>query len=1008
MSTPATVMVLTPSLGGHYFGELLTGLGREVSAAHGRMVVVETRPASAPRDELWEPSDFATPVGWSGVDGVVSITTAANVPYLRRLREAGVTVVLSSTRMEDFPAPAAMPDNHGGTFAAVEHLIAHGHADIGFVGNFTQPDVRDRFDAYAAAMKAHGLAVSSDAVINAADNGEVGGREAAGKLLRSPHRPTALMVATDRNALGLMAVLAEAGVRVPDDLAVVGFDTIEAGAFAVPALSSVNQRFDEVGALAGRLVLAGIRGETVPNRVFTAQSVVLALRESCGCTADGHRAQPHAGGRLVGTPAGQPHDELQHALVTVLLAGKEPGDATRDAVLASVGTIERLLTADTGVTDVEIRDLVVSLSRLTPSPDALRRVLDAVVSYAERVAPDGSAARSAVAARIAAALWKAQAGGLLRQVETTEVAIAEQYVVDRGLLDAGENDPRDLDWLAGTHVTTGVLALWDGDPGRGRLTVAGTYDPFRRVPGLVGSGVSVRDFPPATMTSGAAAGAPDVCVVVPVRTAARDWGLLAVVGEVDTRSARETYRHWASLLCTALESRRLQDEVRRNALYDSLTGLPNRRLFLERLDSAIADHHRSGTPFAVLFLDLDGFKLINDTLGHPAGDRVLTVVGDRIAQELRSVDTGARFGGDEFAILLHDTDAAGGLVVAQRVQAVLARGLDLEGRSVSVRASIGIAASSVAYSSGEEILREADTAMYRAKTTEPGTVAYFDEAMRSQAVHQQVLNAEIVAALKEDQLEVFYQPIVNLASGRADRFEALVRWRHPERGLLLPHEFLTEMEETGLVVSLGRRVVEKVCRQLALWGPRVVNVSINVSDREFWNRGLLPHVLATLEREGLTPDRLTLEVTEATLKRHPDAALRLMTEMHDAGLRLHIDAFGTGYSTLETLHRFPVDAFKIDRRFLRTLASGDRTTELLTALVSLGTSLGLAVVAEGVETLDQLVFLQDIGCATGQGYLFMPAVSGDHATELLDRDLAAPLAPLDSASPPAPLGVSDR
>jgi len=476
-------------------------------------------------------------------------------------------------------------------------------------------------------------------------------------------------------------------------------------------------------------------------------------------------------------------------------------------------------------------------------------------------------------------------------------------------------------------------------------------------------------------------------VVVPVRTAVRDWGLLAVVGAIDVTSARETYQHWAALLCAALESSRLQQEVRRSALYDQLTGLPNRRLFLERLKVAIAQQVRSGQPFAVLFLDLDGFKLINDSLGHQTGDRVLAAVGARIGRVLREVDTGARFGGDEFAILLHDTDPAGALLVAHRVQAALAETLDLDGPDVSIRSSIGISTSSVTYASGEEILRDADIAMYRAKLDEPGTIAFFDEAMRAHALRQQVLHAEVRRALDEDQFEVFYQPIVNLTTGRTDRFEALVRWRHPDRGLVLPDEFLSVMEETGLIVRLGRVVLEEVCRQLADWGPRVVNVSVNVSDREFWHRDLLPHVLGVLRRHHLAPERLTLEVTEGVLMRHPETALRLMREMHEAGLRLHIDDFGTGYSSLETLHRFPVDAFKIDRSFLRSLATGDHTVELMTALVGLGTSLGLAVVAEGVETGEQLAFLKSIGCATGQGYLFMPAVSKDRASALLGRSL---------------------
>jgi len=307
---------------------------------------------------------------------------------------------------------------------------------------------------------------------------------------------------------------------------------------------------------------------------------------------------------------------------------------------------------------------------------------------------------------------------------------------------------------------------------------------------------------------------------------------------------------------------------------------------------------------------------------------------------------------------------------------------------VAVRASIGIATSSAHHESAEDVLRDADAAMYRAKSREPGAVAFFDDEMRAQVMQRQHLHAEVRRALDEHQFEVFYQPIVDLASHRTDRFEALVRWRHPTRGLVMPDEFLPVMEETGLMVQLGHWMLDRVCRQLAEWGPRVANVAVNLSDRQFWHRGLLPTVLAALSRNGLTPDRLTLEVTEGVLMRRPEVALHLMSQLHGAGLQLHIDDFGTGYSSIQTLQRFPVDAFKIDRSFLKGLAAGDRASGLVTALVDLGRSLGVAVVAEGVETGDQLAFLQSIGCDTGQGYLFTPAVASGQVGDLLDRDLA--------------------
>jgi diguanylate cyclase (GGDEF)-like protein/PAS domain S-box-containing protein len=1119
---PVTVLVLTPSVGGQYYGELLAGLVREVARAGGRVVLVQTQEANDPSDEQSEASDFATRVAWSEVDGVVSVTTAVSASYLQQLRDAGKPVVLASSRLPGFEAPVALPDNQGGTVAAVEHLIAHGHTRIGFVGNIAQPDVSDRYAAYLQTLAAHELQADPALVFAAPNNSWSGGVRAADDVLGSPDRPTALMVATDQNAIGLMSVLTDAGLAIPGDIAVMGFDNIEESAFSTPTLSSVNQRFDEVGALAGRLVLAQIRGEVVAVAPHVLSAASIVLRDSCGCATSG-LGNGIAGrdGSLDSSPEFL-RDELQDTLCGLLLTGRSEGDdPVRDAVTATVREAERLLQADSQPTSAEIQWLAASLRRLTPHPDVLRRITGAVLGYLRRGAAAlalvrGSETVGAGLGQLAAALWQVQAGAFLRQAQASEAALVEQYAVADGLLDAGRSDPRHLDWLDETHVRAGALALWDDDRSSGRLWLTGTYDPERLFPGVIGAAVTPEHFPPAPLIAAAHTADLGVCIVVPVRTKDRDWGLLTVVGEINTTSAVQTYQHWVAQLCASFEEqglqeavrereeryalaaratndglwewdlrtwdfymsdrcctmlglepdpgadrlaqllalvhpddlsemrrgmrsaaigqqettdseyrirtadgsyrwvlarelgvrpegrlvervvgslsdiherRSLEDQLRENALYDALTGLPNRRLFLLRLEHAVSLWHRSKTPFAVIFLDLDGFKTINDSFGHQMGDRVLNAVGARIKGELRAVDTGSRFGGDEFAILLHDVDPLNVLTVARRYQRSLAELIDLDGHEFTIGASLGVATSAIEYASAEDVLRDADTAMYHAKETEPGTASLFDAAMHARAVHQMQLSAEIRRALDQGQFEMHYQPIVDLVTGRADRFEALVRWRHPERGLILPGEFLPVMEETGLIVQLGRWIINEVCRQLAAWGPDVANVAVNVSDREFWNSDLLAHVLQSLKRHGLTPDRMTLEITESVIMHRPEVALHLMREMHAAGIQLHIDDFGTGHSSLSTLQRFPVDAFKIDRSFIHALKPGSRTDELVRAIIAMGKALDVAVVAEGIETEEQLKFMQEIGCATGQGFLFMPAVSAENAPDLIGRVL---------------------
>ncbi len=991
MPRPLTALVLTPNLGGEFYGDVLTGLAREFVEAEGRLVVVQTLVGFAPREQVGTPSDFSTPVGWSAVDGVVSLTLAVGEDYLRLLRDRGKPVVLlSSTQTDSFQAPVARPDNHEGTVAAVDHLIEHGHTRIGFVGNLAQRDIRDRFSGYRQALESHGLTADPALMFSVPDNSAKAGEIAARGILDAAQRPTALMVGTDRNAIGVMGALADAGVSVPGEVAIVAFDNIAAGTYSIPGLSSVDPRFDEVGALAGRILLGKIRGDETPDTTVTPGSATLVVRESCGCDSDTEGRPKDDVVAWSEASADQLRHELQGVLEGALRTGDEALDSrTRETVEATVREAVRLLEPGAEATNAQVSAFATSLRRLTSSTDTLRRFSDALMDSAQRVeaSTEPTASETSMSTKVAAALWKVQAGSFLHQTEMTDAAIAEQYVIDAGLLETGGSDPRDLRWLNGTSVKLGALALWEDGPSSGTMKIVGAYDPTGAMKSLIGTVLPCEDFPPEPFVAAGAATGREVCYVVPVSTRAKNWGLLSVVGEIDATTEREAHQHWAALLCAALESQHRQEAVRQSALYDNLTGLPNRYSFVKQLEHVLAHWKRSRTPFSVLFLDLDGFKLINDSLGHQMGDRVLKAVGDEIARGLREVDTAARFGGDEFVILLPDTEPGPAMVAAKRLQAMLDKVRNFDGHEIVTRASIGIASSAVEYTSAEEILRDADAAMYRAKSVEPGSVAYFDAPMHEKAVRRAALAKDILFALQGDQFEVHYQPIVNLASGLTDRFEALVRWRHPERGLIEPGEFLPEIEETSLIIQLGHRVLDEVCHQLTEWGDRIANVSINVSDKEFWSQDLLSHVLTTLHSHDLAPDLLTLEITEGVLMRRPEVALRIMHKLHKAGLRLHIDDFGTGYSSLQTLHRFPVEAFKIDRSFIQTLTSEDKSAELISSLVNLGKALDLSVVAEGVETEEQLEFLKGLGCATVQGYLFMPAVTAETAGELLGKSL---------------------
>jgi diguanylate cyclase (GGDEF)-like protein len=447
--------------------------------------------------------------------------------------------------------------------------------------------------------------------------------------------------------------------------------------------------------------------------------------------------------------------------------------------------------------------------------------------------------------------------------------------------------------------------------------------------------------------------------------------------------------------------KQLEEQLRQGAFYDEVTGLPNRKLFLERLSAAIIDtSDATRLRYAVVFLDLDGFKLVNDSLGHLAGDHLLVQIGERLRNGLRPADVAARFGGDEFAVLLLDVEPFAIQPIVERMQASLAAPMELDGHEIVVTASIGIATSASGYTSAEDVLRDADIAMYFAKAHHRGSFVVFEIGMHATVVARLGLQSEVRQAMGRQQLEIYYQPIVQLDAGETDHFEALVRWHHPVHGLISPMDFLPDVEQAGLMVTLGRWIVDEVCRQIAEWQQSyagTVKVSVNLSHGEFSDVGLLPHILESLSRYGLTPANLTLEINEGLIMRKPDVAQAIIEKLYAAGIEVQIDDFGTGTSSLHALHRFHVHGLKIDRSFIHELGIDQRTTKLVQIIVAMAEALGVDVVAEGVETAAQTELLRQMGCHRAQGFWFAEPVDAAAAGDLLGHSIAARSpAPLDA------------
>ncbi len=447
---------------------------------------------------------------------------------------------------------------------------------------------------------------------------------------------------------------------------------------------------------------------------------------------------------------------------------------------------------------------------------------------------------------------------------------------------------------------------------------------------------------------------------------------------------------------------RREEELSFLATHDSLTGLPNRTLILDRVEQMLARSARNQTPVAALFIDLDNFKSINDSLGHGVGDELLRAVTARLDGVIRDVDALGRLGGDEFVVISEAlTLEVGPELIAERLLEALERpfqlGVDKDTR-VSVTASIGIAAG--AHTSAEELLREADIAMYRAKWDGKHRYVVFEDGMQHAVQHRMELEMDLREALEKDEFFLAYQPTIDLSDLSPTGLEALIRWKHPTRGVVQPDDFIPLLEETGLIVDVGKWVLEEACRQGAAWRETgyPIGMAVNVSGRQLDTDQLIGDIEGALSESGLDPQALTIEITETTLMRNAEETARRLTQIKALGVRIAIDDFGTGYSSLAHLQRFPVDALKIDRSFVSQLQHNQEGETLIHTLVQLGKALSIETFAEGIEDQEELSLLQDEDCDKGQGFLFARPLDVD-ATEAFLQNWAAKATPAPAQTP---------
>jgi diguanylate cyclase (GGDEF)-like protein len=490
-----------------------------------------------------------------------------------------------------------------------------------------------------------------------------------------------------------------------------------------------------------------------------------------------------------------------------------------------------------------------------------------------------------------------------------------------------------------------------------------------------------------------------VLMAAPVVVDGQAAGSLVAVSETDgpdggpdggptCQERRQTLSAFAQQVSLALSDAQALEAIE-EAYHDPLTGLPSRALFIQRLERVL----ESGAQATVLFIDLDRFKAVNDSLGHAAGDELLNAVAGRLRGRLRSEDQAARLGGDEFAVLVPDVPLAVVTAIAQRIIDVLGKPFRISGRDVLIGASVGIASGQAPDVGATELLGDADVAMYRAKKSGAGKIMVFEPSMQADALEQLSLSSDLQRALAGGELDLHYQPMVNLRTHRPTALEALVRWRHPCRGLVPPATFVPLAERSGLIVELGRWVLRRSLARAAGWSREHpdIAVSVNVSARQIVDPGFTADVELLLTSASIPPQMLILELTETALVTNLDAALSVVHDLKDLGTRLALDDFGTGYSSLSHLRRFPVDLLKIDGSFMRTMFSDPREETLVRAVLGLGRSLQIPTVAEGIETPAQLAMLRSNDCELGQGYLLGRPMGDQKLSDYLAGDSVVPL-----------------
>lgn len=967
-----TVGVLIPFLGGFYYASLLEGVRRAARERGARVVAFQT----SGLDLFWAAEETTRPLGWNRIDAWLGMTDLAGSAHYERIAAARKPLVTVSCRVPGYDTCAVLPDNQGGARQAVAHLVAHGHRRIAFAGSTRQVDVCERYEGYKEGLRAAGMEPDPALFYEAGSARELDGHEVGRRLVSARLPCTAVIAGTDLNAVGIADEVQRAGWRIPADLAVVGFDDVEPAQYAATPIATLRLPFEAVAYRAAELLLRRvIDGETLPETVRL--PVTFVGRASCGCSTFGELWRFTD----AKTSREQFEERLREAIARAHAQGRGAAVAG-DAVQTLATHVGCIVNGEPGLDSPSVRAACWTL--LAEKPDAER--VERLLSVIEEAASDALANAAPAIGSAARGALRELRFELLRAWRSIEqirlgydnASLDANRRIELALVSSGGGSPSSLGWMRWSRTRYAVFGQWRAAIGncQRRLIDQSVYDRAGATATRPAEEHPPEDIPGSTLCALVDEAENDIVSVVPIQGAGANRGLLAVVGPIHHSIVDLTgnLAQWSALLSAALDREELAASLKDSALHDALTGLPNRTQLLERLDQALVRSRAGEARCALLLLDLDGFKNVNDGLGHSTGDQLLLKVADRLRDSVRPVDTVARIGGDEFALFLtnlgRDAEAS---AVAERIHDAFRAPFLVSGHKIFSSASVGITMSSDRYFKAEDFLRDADTAMQRAKAQGRARHQVFQAQMRRQTLDRISLEAEIRRGLERGEFVLHYQPIVALGGGAVAEVEALIRWKHPEKGLVAPASFLSVAEDTGLIVRMSDWVIRTACEQACRWRRelgRPIRISINLAPTQLEDPRFVELLRSNVLRSGLQPATLGVELVESSLAAPGTTILDNLLALRQMGIRIAVDDFGTGYSSLGYLKRLPIHVLKIDRSFIIGVPSDAHDVAICKAIVAMARSLQLAVVAEGVETAQQAEFLRSIGCELAQGFLF--------------------------------------